>query len=1060
MQYLQSQFHAQSLNVCDSILNSRNESITADNIFNNKIFSIAFSNIGTEQTTLQPRLSLLEKIIKRGGGGNSAGAELIKNIIDRNFLSGATIEERLKLYDMLLNLGTLSVVGVLTSNIKKLGLEDATFQQRLQLFGKIAKRGYGYKTDSNLFNNFSSSELQEMTLKECLDLCYGDYKELIKNIKNLGFNVERTLQLCREITQTSPETVNELLHNFKELGLEQATPKQLLDFSLIIAERSSEKTKLIIDKINTLGSTPQERLELYKHLLAKQGEEAACELVNYFNYLGLEQSTPEQLCDFGVLIAEQGQEAAQHLLKNLNKFDLGKITQKEHFKLYQAIAMQGQYACTSLFQKLINEDLGKMTVEENFQLCKALARLGGVQAAVLARRLDKIKLSETSSDEQGYSITKNYQLELIREILNQGDLAASALSKNPKLKDVLSNEELFSCLGYATVKGLQHYFIGSPMFKNLDPVIKRQVLIDLLSPPSGLKGPVDPSYQSHDLAPILTILNKEPNQLNEKEIEDFKTFIVNHPNLKTIFEPIIKEIETQKGVIKTGLFRWAAYAAGVLSDLNADQIQAFAETGVLTHILSYQNMPLRYTFVRAFSHLMQNPNPTGIFYPEWKKLTFLLAPLTGFGLSLEEEEDLRTQINETRCLRDTKISTTLAQLLLIIGLNGPYEADTASHIAQRIIKTLEKPETPEKKPENALAAREGEEKEDQGTKTTSQPQKADLTQKELTALTNILLMFGKEEFIRFITTPKANATSYFQDNFKKFFTVGEMKDFESRYETTFGKFRDPMALFTYLRAIERLPSHEKTAVKGTLGIYVDSVLNGTFKDVRYAPKNSPHLQQIFSTRPHLIDSWRKSMSPQNISSKTTEADAKEKGEQSNTRYRIVETDDPCDLLLIGTEVKGSCQSISGDPNSNKALLSFLMNGEVKAIAVKQGDKVVARVLMRLMWDDQNNKPVLLQEPLYSNVDDPTIKQAINDAVLEKAKAMGICLVSKNYTEGEEKIASNEIEKRVAYNGTVTCLKGFAPFNYSDLGGGLKDAAFAIADCYVLYDPTAVVIHPT
>jgi hypothetical protein len=162
-------------------------------------------------------------------------------------------------------------------------------------------------------------------------------------------------------------------------------------------------------------------------------------------------------------------------------------------------------------------------------------------------------------------------------------------------------------------------------------------------------------------------------------------------------------------------------------------------------------------------------------------------------------------------------------------------------------------------------------------------------------------------------------------------------------------------------------------------------------------------------------------------------------------YTISESDDACDLLLIGTEIEGSCQRVNGTPGLNKCLASYLMNGEIRPIVVKKGGKLIARSLMRLMWDEKNKTAVILQERYYSNVNDSSVENAINEWAKNKAKSMGIPLVS------------NEIGKGVPYVGTVEAKKGFAPFVYSDASGGILSGPFSIEGCHVLHLPDKQVV---
>jgi hypothetical protein len=161
-----------------------------------------------------------------------------------------------------------------------------------------------------------------------------------------------------------------------------------------------------------------------------------------------------------------------------------------------------------------------------------------------------------------------------------------------------------------------------------------------------------------------------------------------------------------------------------------------------------------------------------------------------------------------------------------------------------------------------------------------------------------------------------------------------------------------------------------------------------------------------------------------------------------SKYTIMETDDPQDLLLIGTEIRGSCQRVEGNPELNKCLLSYLMNGEIKAIAVKSGDKLVARSIIRLGWDPKTQRRVLLQERIYNNIaGNKEIEEAINRWAKDKAQEMGCPLVAAD-TSGDYP----------PYSGEVHFYKGFAPFTYSDASGGVHSSNFETKNAKVLYEP--------
>ena len=157
------------------------------------------------------------------------------------------------------------------------------------------------------------------------------------------------------------------------------------------------------------------------------------------------------------------------------------------------------------------------------------------------------------------------------------------------------------------------------------------------------------------------------------------------------------------------------------------------------------------------------------------------------------------------------------------------------------------------------------------------------------------------------------------------------------------------------------------------------------------------------------------------------------------KYTISETDDPCDLLLIGTEIMDSCQNVNGQPNLNKCLVSYLLDGKTKAIVVKGPDnRIVARSMLRLLWDDRHKRPVLLQERIYSNILDKDVSQAIDQWAKERAESLGLTLVSIERGSG------------IPYDGTVLSLGGPVPFEYSDAGGGVKRGGkYEVANSHVV-----------
>lgn len=157
---------------------------------------------------------------------------------------------------------------------------------------------------------------------------------------------------------------------------------------------------------------------------------------------------------------------------------------------------------------------------------------------------------------------------------------------------------------------------------------------------------------------------------------------------------------------------------------------------------------------------------------------------------------------------------------------------------------------------------------------------------------------------------------------------------------------------------------------------------------------------------------------------------------------ISESDAPDDLLLIGTEIRGSCQRVNGTPRLNKCLLGYLLNGEIRAITVKKDGKLVARALLRLLLDPESHRPVILKERTYNNItSDPEIDSVIDRWAIAKAARMGLALVARR--------------RGTSYPGTLHFYGGLSPFIYSDaVPGGIQSGSFSVNGLSYLYDPNS------
>lgn len=137
---------------------------------------------------------------------------------------------------------------------------------------------------------------------------------------------------------------------------------------------------------------------------------------------------------------------------------------------------------------------------------------------------------------------------------------------------------------------------------------------------------------------------------------------------------------------------------------------------------------------------------------------------------------------------------------------------------------------------------------------------------------------------------------------------------------------------------------------------------------------------------------------------------------------LVDTDDPWDLFLCGTEVEGSCQRVDGHPELNVGLLGYLLDGKNRLIAIKDSDgKIVARRLLRILWDANNKKPVLMMERTYPAMLPKEYQQEIDRFVKQRAKSLGLAIYEEG-TKDDVKLESKSSK---------------SPWEYVDSADGLQ-----------------------
>ncbi len=175
-------------------------------------------------------------------------------------------------------------------------------------------------------------------------------------------------------------------------------------------------------------------------------------------------------------------------------------------------------------------------------------------------------------------------------------------------------------------------------------------------------------------------------------------------------------------------------------------------------------------------------------------------------------------------------------------------------------------------------------------------------------------------------------------------------------------------------------------------------------------------------------------------------------QSSSESWTILDTDAWIDMLLMGTEVDSSCQGIKSNPDDNKCLLSYILDGKTRImIAADPSGKIVGRAVLRILWDAKQKKPVLFVERLYIHGENYKSKQqAILEGCKQKAQVMGIPLVAS--------APDYRALKADKYPETLLALGGPVPYEYVDaLVGIQKDGIYSIKESVLLWSPPSTTV---
>lgn len=260
----------------------------------------------------------------------------------------------------------------------------------------------------------------------------------------------------------------------------------------------------------------------------------------------------------------------------------------------------------------------------------------------------------------------------------------------------------------------------------------------------------------------------------------------------------------------------------------------------------------------------------------------------------------------------------------------------------------------------------------------------------------------------------------------------------------FNSTRFPSGILTYAAFLQTLDDSHN--VIRELGRFIEGVMNKQFPDMRYDLDTNPHLKTIFENNSSLLEKWR---APLSIDLKKINLT----GDYSRKWERIESTEQWEDLLLMGTEVNGSCQDLDVEilgtiASYNKCLMAYALDGKNKLIIVRNSQgKIAARAVLRILWNKEKQQPVLFMEKIYTNATNQALHDLIKIGCQQKAEEMGLPLLCE----------TSILAKLPSYKGVVSSLGcDKTCFEYVDaIKKDVTGGCFDISESCILYDPSPV-----
>lgn len=954
-----------------------------------------FQMLGLDRIPVEDRLEIIKEVISHTEWG-------VVGLVVENYeqfgLGDASLDKRLELVTLIIrNRGG----GAVAANFEKFGLLHTTPEQRLELVKSIIESGNG----RDVVKNFDKFGLEDMKPEQRI--------ELVKLI------IERR---SRNIT-VQELTVCVIAENFNKLGLNDATPEQRIELTRSIIGKGLRAVQSVannFEKFDLGGATLQQRIELVKILIDKHGR---AEVAQNFEKFGLGDATTEQRLDLAKATLENG--FGFGVAKNFEKFGLGDASLEQRLELVSSIIEEGgAKGVAENINKFIFDDANH---QQKIELAKAIILKGGEDTAYA------LYASQMESNSLQLELIETFQSMLADQIKKiEDDSKINTEAKNKRIEEV--KRQLLPFLARTAVQlipldeterkallesGLIQHIMEFRAPSMRDPLIKESIFLvkDDLAAMQNMKE--DFEVKAH--RPIAYMLASRLHSIGiERKVcmKFYDKVCMQRPfredrNARVIYAFLLDVLRMEKlsQQEKVSLTKELAKSSDDVSEVSRQ-------------LASKKSTNKRELSSRMNYMLIDRPQ-------------ILSSVLKSFGRDaffecLESSMDVREYFNTrfSQLFEGTKNLKDLSESYQ--KTFGKFRDEQALFIYFSRIKGI--PEVEKALEEYVVSVL----KDDYGGelglryRTDNHPHLAKLFQNEKT----------KRMWLS-SAAPKALAKQ------EELVETDEVIDIKAFFVNKI--LRDKhidLDKYPYLRSF---------LSKDVSFSYED--LNKKIESSTLDPKNKKNLyfQKAIialcsaddSQRDQAMTNFLKSAEGMNLGELTNDIKdlkAKLHPEKTVPEMTISESDDPCDLLLIGTEIKGSCQRVNGDAYLNKCLVGYLLNGEIRAITVKdRAGRIVARSVMRLLLD--GDKPVLLQERLYSNTSSSFVEDALKKWAKDKAEDMGITLVSKEVHHGEN-------EK--SYPGKIQYLGGRAPYFYSDAINGAHDGKkmFILPEntFHVLYSP--------